>query len=256
MKNRHARRLAAAEHRRDLRLLEKTPPGMVPPSMVTDFFKGIALQLGQLEFKGLPEIGGHCVVHALAAYQCIRANSIDCSIGIGSLLCRIGPDERRDVVAFCGPDNMGTILPNGDVAFHCWVRYRDWVFDSSVGSWKSIDAVACELLASVQVPLLPPRWTIELPGYWLKAADEVELAWRPRGTPELGKAWYGPFFGDHEEVIQRIKMMHEDVGATIAKGLSAIFNDYCQRKGIARRHDPDRIYPLKFRTMTLRPRAT
>lgn len=51
-------------------------------------------------------------------------------------------------------------------------------------------------------------------------------------TPALGQAWYGPFFGDGEIAVQRIRMAYEMVGEQIARGLARIFNAYCDQHGI------------------------
>jgi hypothetical protein len=174
-----------------------------------------------LEFRGLSDIGGKCIFKTLAAYQAACMGGADVRIGFGGLVARVGPDERRDVVAFCGPRNMGAIHgPSGYAAFHCWLRYtdqnREWIFDASLSEWPSLDAVRTE--REVFGAALPPiQWTVTLPRYWLKPAAELELTWRMDGTPKLGKAWYGPFSGDADVVMQRIRTVHEDVGPQIAK---------------------------------------
>jgi hypothetical protein len=242
-----ARRRRRLENK-DLARVKSMPRGQLPPEMIADFFKGIAWQLGGLEFRGLLDgPGGLCVFKTLAAYQAIRASSIDASISIGGLLARVGPDPWRDVVAFCGPRNMGFIFPNGTAAFHSWVRYGKWIFDPSVGEWRNLDSVAAERAAfdDPTKVLDPPQWTIELPQWWLKSGDEVELAWRPEGTPELGEAWYAPFYGDVEIIMNRMRAVHEDVGKQIAGALAGIYNDYCERNGLDSSHD-DTVYPLKF----------
>jgi hypothetical protein len=224
--------------------------------MLQDFFKGIAWQLEGLEFRGLPTQGGSCIFHALAAYQAIRANGVNAAIGIGSLLARVGPHPGRDVVCFSNGRHMGEILPDGSAVFHCWVRHHDWIFDSSLRDWQRIVREGDEVMLPGMTPLPPVQWAVELPRYWFKHSRELEMQWRPTGTPELGQAWYGPWFGDPEEIMRRIRMAHEDAGPQIANGLALIFNDYCARKGIPRQHD-DRIFPLKFEALAVRqPEAT
>jgi hypothetical protein len=219
--------------------------------MLTDFFKGIALQLDKLEFRGLPGVGGSCIFKTLAGYQATRMGGVDVSIGFGGLVARVGPDERRDVVAFCGPHNMGVIhRPTGHAAFHCWLRYQDWIFDASLSEWPTLDAVRSEQ-ETFGTTLPPVQWTIMLPRYWLKPAAELELAWRADGTPELGKAWYGPFFGDGDVIMQRIRDAHEDVGQQIAAGLARICNAFCEQHGYPNRFN-GQVYPLKFWAMTMR----
>jgi hypothetical protein len=244
---RAARKRRAREERR---LVREAPAGTVPPSMLADFFKGIALQVDKLEFHGLLGIGGSCIFRTLAAYQAAAASNVDVTIGFGGLLARVGPDPQRDVVAFCGPHNMGFILPNGHAAFHCWLRYQDWIFDASLDEWPHLDSVGTELVTFGEA--LPPiQWTTTLPHYWLKPAAEVELAWRPQGTPAIGEAWYGPFHGDGEIIMQRIRSVHADVGRQIASGLAHICNAFCEQHGYPNRFD-GRVCPLRFRALTVR----
>jgi hypothetical protein len=229
-------------------LVKQAPSGSVPPELLHDVFKGIVWQLDGLKFNGLPEIGGGCIYHALAAYQAVRANGVDASIGFGSLLARIGPDPYRDVIAFSNANHMGEIGPDGRAVFHCWVRHGDWIFDASLPDWKRLDPVASEI-AEFGTALPPPQWSLTLPRCWFKHREEVELAWRLRGTPELGKAWYGPWFGDPEPMMARIRQVHVNAGPQIANGLARIFNGYCDSRGIPRQHD-DQIYPIKFEVIT------
>jgi hypothetical protein len=243
---RRLRREAVKRRAREVhRLVQEVPAGTVPPTMLADFFKGIARQVAKLKFRGLPGIGGACIFQTLAAYQATRACDIDVTVGFGGLVARVGPDEKRDVVAFCGPYNMGFILPNGYAAFHCWIRYQDWSSIPVSASGTPPTAVACEQ-QTLGTALAPVQWTVTLPSYWLKPAAELELVWRPEGTPALGEAWYVPFRGDPEVIMRRIRSVHEDVGRQIAGGLSRIFNAYCDQHGIDRQRE-DRVYPLEFR---------
>jgi hypothetical protein len=221
----------------------------IPPGMTVDFFKGIFLQIQRTEFRGPPGLGGTWVFKTLAAYQAVCACKLDASIGFGALLCRIDPDEMRDVVAFCGPCNVGFINPNGESGYHCWLRHEDWIFDASVGEWHGLDPVKSEITVLGRASFGPPQWTITLPDYWLKNAREAEQAWRPEGTPALGEAWYGPMLGDPNIVMNRLREVHEDVGKNIAACLTQIFNNYCRQHGIGHVRD-DEVYPLKFRTAT------
>jgi hypothetical protein len=50
--------------------------------------------------------------------------NIPCRIALGGLVYRIGPDPVRDVVAFCGPGNVGCM--RGPVlAGHTWLEVGD-----------------------------------------------------------------------------------------------------------------------------------
>jgi hypothetical protein len=177
----------------------------------------------------------------------MRACGVEAAIGFGSLVCRIGPDERRDVVAFCGPHNMGLILPNGQAGFHCWLRYPDWIFDPCVGDWRGLDPVAMEQMTFGQ-SLDAPVWTVELPNYWLKRSAEVEAVWRPVGTPGLGEAWYAPFFGDPDVMRRRVRDVHEDIGPEVASAIEML----AVMAGFDRPSGEPTVYPLKFRSRVVR----
>jgi hypothetical protein len=88
--NRRERRAAEARRRkraRDVELVRQAPAGTVPASMGHAFFAGVAQQIS------MPGIGGSCVLRTLAAYQAVCAQGIDCRIGFGSLVARVGPTK-------------------------------------------------------------------------------------------------------------------------------------------------------------------
>ena len=239
------------DYRKDLQRVEQAPAGTVPPEMLHDFFKGIAWQLGGLEFNGLPDIGGACIFHALAAHQAIRADR------------RRGLDGLWQV---CRTDGAQTLPPRcaGVLQRHPYGRDPDQrvrrlqllgatsqfgAVHSSLRDWHRGDPVANELTAHGRA-LPPPQWSVELPNYWFKHREELELTWCPQGTPELGQAWYGPWFGDPEPMMTRIRNAHEDAGPPICSQIARICDDYCERRGIPSQHD-DRLYPIEFEVMTV-----
>jgi hypothetical protein len=183
MTNRHDRRIAQANQRRIRR--EVTQPGY-NPAKDPEFLKGIAITVGAVEFGGLRHIGGNCMLRALVGLQALQNCNVDANLHIGSLLCRVGPDDHRDVVAFCGPGNAG--YGHG---FHAWLGVGDDIIDFSVGEWRGLDPVAHEIAMGMN-PMDPVQWTVTLPNYWRKPRAEVVDPWRSVGTPELGEAGTAP----------------------------------------------------------------
>lgn len=57
-----------------------------------------------------------------------------------TLVCRVGPVPRSDVVAFCGPANAGF----GQL-FHAWAEVDDYLLDFSVGDWRRLDGTGDHL---------------------------------------------------------------------------------------------------------------
>jgi hypothetical protein len=133
----------------------------------------------------LPPSLSDCTFKALVAYQAARSFGLDdVSIGIGGLLARVGPDPVRDVITWCDSQNMGAINDSGALFLHCWLRYRDTIFDATVGDWRSVDATAAEeRLGAVSLP--PIQWTVTFPTYWLKRTSEVETL-AARGSACIG----------------------------------------------------------------------
>jgi hypothetical protein len=221
----------------------------IPPHMVADFFKGTSELLKCLQFDiGADEgLGGKCMIRTLAAYQAVRVSNVQARIGIGGLIARVGPDPWRDVVAFCGPGNVGGMEPHSGVpVFHCWLCYENWIFDPSVGEWRDLDPVACELAAfGKALPVV--QWDITLPSYWLKPTAEVEGAWRPHGAPELGKAWYGPFCGNPAALIKAFAATHRECGQQIADTIARNWNAYAESHSFDVTPQDDTVYPLQFR---------
>jgi len=151
--------------------------------------------------------------------------------------------------------NRGEIY-NGHFAGHCWLYYGDRIYDPSVGSWRELNAVKAEMERYGRT-LGPMQWNVTLPAYWFKPCAELETPWQPTGTPELGRAWYGPFIfniadarGDAinvAEMVRRFASIHEDVGQQIATGISSIKREFARTHGIAGHEEDDTVYPLQFK---------
>ena len=239
------------EARRRRRLAAKETPETVRDN----FFKGVQNIVNDFQFTGLSDTGGLCMLKTLVAYQAIRSCNIDVEIALGSMLCRVGPDPQRDVVAFCGPMNKGQIY-NNQFAGHCWLYHADMIYDPSVGSWRDLDAVKTEMQAFGH-SLGVVQWDVTLPSHWFKPVTDLERPWRPIGTPEIGKAWYGPFVYDIAdtvadtanivEMVRRFSSLQEDIGQQIVTGISNIKREFGRYHGIPYEEEDNTVHPLQFK---------
>jgi hypothetical protein len=199
----------------------------------------------------LPPSLSDCTFKALVAYQAARSFGLDdVSIGIGGLLARVGPDPVRDVITWCDSQNMGAINDSGALFLHCWLRYRDTIFDATVGDWRSVDATAAEeRLGAVSLP--PIQWTVTFPTYWLKRTSEVETPWRPEGRPAMGRVWYcPPRPGEADRIKSHLQELHELAGLKITTTLNKLSRDAAAELGLPHEGD-NAVYPLKFSVRTV-----
>jgi hypothetical protein len=197
----------------------------------------------------LPDSLRGCTFQALVAYQAARRFDLDVSIGIGGLLARVGPDPIRDVITLCDSQNMGAFGDDGVLFGHCWLRYRDSIFDATVGDWRSLDAPAAEQrLGAVVLP--PIQWRVEWPNYWLRRASEVETPWRPEGRPAWGCVWYCPLRpGDVDGIKHHLQELHELAGLKIASTLDNLFREEAADSGSPYEGNVA-AYPLRFSAQT------
>ena len=151
MTNRHDRRREQAKLRQAQRDVLRPDYN---PITDPDFLKGIAITVRSVVFYGSDPNGGLCMLRALVGLQALQNCNVDASLHIGSLLCRVGPDERRDTITFCGPGNAGR-----DEGFHAWIEVGDHILDFSVGDWRGLDPVANEIAAGL-TPGEPVQWTV------------------------------------------------------------------------------------------------
>ena len=160
------------------------------PAVNKDFLDNISLLVRHIRYDSLEETGGLCLYRSLVGLSALKRCDIDAGLHIGSMVCRVGPDERRDVVAFCGRGNAG--FGNG---YHAWIEVGDDIIDFSVGDWHRADPVGAERSIGLD-PWEPEQWTVMLPSYWCKPRRTLVDPWRPVGTPPLHQAWYGPYNDD------------------------------------------------------------
>ena len=90
---------------------------------------------------------------------------------LGGMIYRAGPDEERDVVAFCGPGNAGTRIGSSFLG-HWFIMSGDDIVDFSVGDWKALTAPG--MLQDAELAGVTPLGSI----LWTGA--------RPAGTSSAG----------------------------------------------------------------------
>ena len=189
------------------------------------FIKGIATTVHAVEPTGLE--GGLCLIRSLVAVQPLANCNVDASLHIGSLLCRVGPDPRRDVVAFCGPGNAGY-----SPLFHVWVEVDDYLLDFSVGDWRRLDGIIPEITLGEAIE--PIQWAMQLPEYWCKPRSAVVDPWRAHGTPALGEAWYGPYNGDAAVKAGQIREVIDEIMPRLAGAVEKVVAMSAAQLGIPR----------------------
>jgi hypothetical protein len=230
--NRHARRAQRSRLRRaDVTNWKPQQSGRPLPDH-PEFLPGIAKVIRAIEFKGLPDLGGHCLFNCLVAMQAMHSCGIASTLHVGSLVYRIGPDPHLDVVAFCGPGNAGGDY-QGFKLFHAWVQAGDDdILDFSVGDWRGLDYAA--EVTDGRPASRPPIWTVEPPDYWRLPRKQAVGGWRPEGSPELGEAWYGPYHGDAAEVGRSVRDIAEDALPIVAAAVERVYDQYAGCLGIVR----------------------
>ena len=152
--------------------------------------------------------GGLCFYRAVTGctvLQLLEFKSIQPTMG--GMVYRAGPDERRDVVGFCGPGNQGCSI-KGHFLGHYWIVDDNNFIDFSVGDWKqTIEMTGKEWHQAMERDLSgesldPIQWTApELPDFFWTHKDNLTVSWevnRKQHTPALGRAWYAGFHGDSE----------------------------------------------------------
>jgi hypothetical protein len=80
--------------------------------------------------------GGLCFWRTMTGWLTLRGLGIS-ALPVGGVVYRAGPDERRDVIAFCGgPGNTGTLTAGGLFLGHYFIVSGDDIIDFSVGDWR------------------------------------------------------------------------------------------------------------------------
>src|SRR5262245_28147466 len=80
----------------------------VPDDIKTDIAKTVrSIDWGLI--GGLE--GGLCLFRNMTGWLVLGMLEIPAMPALGGMIYRAGPYEHRDVVAFCGPGNVGTVTP-------------------------------------------------------------------------------------------------------------------------------------------------
>jgi hypothetical protein len=122
-------------------------------------------------------VGEGCFArNALGRRVIARRLGIVAPLVVGGLLYRAGPDDARDVIAFCGPDGRLALRPDGCLG-HWWLQVGDLVLDFTPPDWVR------ESAGHVRFDVPPP------PYVWTRRGSGIVLPSAP-GSPPLGGAFY------------------------------------------------------------------
>jgi hypothetical protein len=171
---------------------------MMPISQMPDDIKqDIAKVADAMRYMA---VGGTCHFRSVAGMFALRLAGVEAQRCIGGMIYRAGPDERSDVVAFCGPGNVGR-FKDGMFMGHMWLRAGDALIDFSSGDWRGEVEAFGPLIDDGYAKLGPIQWTADPPAFFWGLWDSF-MPPRINGTvwtPELGRAAYTGFHGTAEE---------------------------------------------------------
>lgn len=143
------------------------------------------------------------------------------------MLYRAGPDEYRDVVAFCGPNNgcyfVGTgpfdkiverwpqLFARNSNGFlgHAWLRSGTDIVDFSVPKWRTYADMAEDGMGAIQ-------WQVEPPDFYWQDQNSLTAGFRAKASPPIGEAWYHEGVctasdEDRREVSRQFQKMQVDM---------------------------------------------
>jgi len=149
-------------------------------------------------------------------------NGIPATLTLGGMVYRAGPDPHRDVVAFCGPGNVGQFVSGQGILGHYWIESGSDVIDFSVGDWRG--DMTPDLSLEPDDQLGPIQWAVDPPDFlWLA---RVDLGPTPgQYAPELGKAYYTGWRG----TIPAIETSLQELKTALDWGLLA---DHTRNKSL------------------------
>jgi hypothetical protein len=160
--------------------------------------------------------GGKCAWRNLTGQAVLWKLNIAAKIALGGLVYRVGPDERRDVVAYCGPGNAGMKTTIG-LGGHYFLISGDNIVDFAVGDWIQDAAAAPELERMMGLtPLGPVQWMIEPPEFFWAERSTFMPPQDRTFTPELGRAWYTGWQGGEPPDFGRL---YDDFTTTTLKSV-------------------------------------
>jgi hypothetical protein len=202
---RHEERMRRDAEERVAKMITTTTP--LPDDIKRDIAKTVrSIEWAVLDVDGTAVECGLCFYRAVSGMTTLCPLDIWAKPALGGMIYRAGPDERRDVVGFCGPGNVGIFkTAEHHMLAHYFVVSGDDIIDFSVGDWKENITAGkmSEMIVPGVDPLGPIQWT---------APPLTEFFWAPRAsfepvpgkhTPELGQAWYTGFASSQPSAAQR-----------------------------------------------------
>jgi hypothetical protein len=197
--NRQQRRRAQAMARKQTRsALPDNHHTDVAVELSDDIKRDIAKVVRSIEFELQHDAAGAtgmCFWRCMTGWTTLLALGIPAKPALGGMVYRAGPDERCDVVAYCGPGNVGRLTPQGLLA-HYFIVSGDNIVDFSVGDWKEHSLTGLEIVLPGTESLPPVCWTAPpLPEFFWTDRRELTPD-RSTLSPELGRAWYTGFVAE------------------------------------------------------------
>lgn len=141
-----------------------------------------------------------CAYRAVVGGEVLHQLGVPVTVELGGTV-RVGWHETRDVVAFCGPGNCGTMMPYGLVAHYFLTRGSE-IIDFSVADWKNFQDEGGEEIALLTSGAKVGdsdafgnmQWVTTLPDFHWEPREQFEPV-LGRHTPDIGKKWYTQFRG-------------------------------------------------------------
>jgi hypothetical protein len=169
-------------------------------SLPNDLCADIAKTVRNVQF--INSSGGLCFFRSVIGIEFLRLLGIPATLTLGGRVYRVGPDPRRDVVAFCGPGNAGEFIPGQGIIGHYWIESGSDVIDFSVGDWRG--DMTPDLSLEPDDHLGPIQWAVDPPDFfWLPRADLDPIP--GQYTPELGNAYYTGWRGAQPSIEDNLR---------------------------------------------------
>jgi hypothetical protein len=203
--NRHQRQRARAMARAQTRYaLPNNHHNGVSVEIADDIKRDIAKVVRSIYWQlAVGMVGGMCFWRCMTGWTTLRARGIPAQPALGGMIYRAGPDERRDVVAFCGQGNAGRHVDGGILA-HYFIVSGNNIVDFSVGDWEENSRMLPDIEVPGTEPLGAVCWTAPpLPEFFW--ADRSNFMPNPSAyTPDLGHAWYTGFADDAAGLLEQL----------------------------------------------------
>jgi hypothetical protein len=223
--NRHARRKVAKLNKAKIKATSDVRKPVNGVSLRNDLRADIAKTVRNVDL--INGSGGLCFFRSVIGIEFLRLLGIPATLTLGGMVYRAGPDPRRDVVAFCGPGNVGQFISGQGILGHYWIESGSDVIDFSVGDWRG--DMTPDLSLEPDDQLGPIQWAVDPPDFlWL---PRVDLDPTPgQYAPELGKAYYTGWRG----TIPAIETSLQELKTALDWGLLADHFERCCQYGALR----------------------